>query len=613
MPLSDEIFSDMASDGEGACSSSFVDDRMRLSSDGIRVPDNQENTYAGPSTTVVNNSDDPDVYVDDRIGPDRDYDINRWGRRVPKSPYPPPFRLADAMFMRPAPGVQLPTQEVPPGEKDWSKVKYMDLPGIPSGHRWHIRNPETGEVESATGSIMNDPVKPPMFIPWNVDRLPGRKPPNSDFRAKWATIETDDEDDTDDTGDTPLSPAALRRRSSARFRAQTKALWKIVPKKTKPENTATSSKAQGRYFTAIKIDSDSDDAKQAGNKLTIGNYANAVEELLKQSTKLREQEHQDWHREREHDRIQRRREREEDRVDRRRERDEDRKERQEEWKNFREALDRERERDLEDRREARKETTELFIKVLDKMNRLSRKSDNSSSDAGSATGASKFQGFGNDGHHQSSKQPVKDFEIKKGESTTDNDKEEKSPTMLNFLSGLRWGVANASNDDKRDSDNKSPFSKPLGESSFKNSEQPVDQGEPSKPTDDVDLTEANKGSMVGKKVSFSSDVFGVGDNDEAAKAKDGDQDADKDKTAGFGSSGFRLGGNWSSDKSGLARRAAEDSTRDDDVSLHPYSDNIDHDADEDKQDQSQGWSQVPPPPPGGDDIEGWKKNWTSDW
>jgi len=595
----------MASDGEGGCSSSFVDDR-----------------------TAANESDNSAVDIDPRTGRPREYEINRWGRRVPKSPYPQRFRLADAMYMRPAPGVQRPAQEVPPGEKDWSKVKYMNLPGIPSGHRWHIRNPETGEVESVAGSIMNDPVKPPIFIPWNIERLPGRKLPNSDIRAKWdaetqaakdmrATVESEDDDDTTDT---PLSPAALRRRSSASFRAQTKALWKIVPKKTKLENTArtgkghaTSTKAQGRASAAFNIDSDSDEAKQVGNKKrSVGNYGYAVEELLKESTKLRDQDRDDWRREREEDRIQRRREREEDRIDRRRERDEDRKERQEEWKNFRETLDREREKDLEERREARKETTELFSKMLDKMSRLNRKSDSLGSDAGSATSASKFQGFGNAGHHQSSKQAAKEFEIKKGESTTDKDKEERSPTMLNFLSGLRWGTANTGNDDKHDSANKSPFAKHLGEPSFK-SEQSVDQVEPNQPTDDVDPTESNKGSMVGKKVSFSRDAFGADDNDEAAKAKDGEQDANKDKTGGFGSSGFKLGGNWPSGKSGLARRHAEESVGDDDVSLYSYSNNFDRDADEDEQDHSQSWNQVPPPPPGGDDIEGWKTNWTGDW
>jgi len=585
----------MPSDGEGAGGSSYVDDRPQSERNSDRKRGDAENSYAHLNAATANESGDPPVDIDPRTGRPREYEISRWGRRVPKSPYPPRFRLSDAMFMRPAPGVQRPVQEVPPGEKDWSKVKYRNLPGIPSGHRWHIRNPETGEVESTSGSIMNDPVKPPLFIPWTVDRLPGRKAPNSDIKAKWnaeaerakhrhrkdmrATVET--ENDSSDA--TPLTPAALRRRSSARFRAQTRAVWKIVPKKATTDNKPvakkgrdTTTKGPDLASAAAKADSSAGHKDAAGNvTLSIGTREKAIEELLKEITERRGRDQEDWRREREEDQVQRRQEREEDRTDRRRERDEDRKERQEEWKNFREMLERDRERDLEDRREAQKETAELFNKMFEKMGRLNRKPDALGSDGGSTTSVSKNKNFsvsGNGAYQQSPKQATREFNFKKSESAAEKDTDKKSPIVLNLFSGAKWGVSNAGENDKLDVADKSPLVKKPGDWSFKNSEQSVDGGENNMKTDDLDPTEPNRASTTGKKVSFGTDIFGLGDNDETAKTKDGEKNTGKDdNVVGFGSSAFKFDGSESiGKKSGLARRAAEERAGNEEVSFFPF-------------------------------------------
>lgn len=117
--------------------------------------------------------------IDPRTGEPYKYGTpNHHGHAPRVSPYTH-FRMVDGMLMNPPPGGRRTSSDESTKDKDKKKVHHVNLafPGLPSGHRIKVNNPNNDDdAETVAGSIFDYAEKPSLFNPWTSTRMTGLKP-----------------------------------------------------------------------------------------------------------------------------------------------------------------------------------------------------------------------------------------------------------------------------------------------------------------------------------------------------------------------------------------------------------------------------------------------------
>lgn len=120
--------------------------------------------------------------IDPRTGEPYKYGTPNHHGHAPRISSYTHFRMVDGMLMNPPPGGRRVSSDDTSKDKDKKKVRHFNLawPGLPSGHRIKMNNPNNDDdAETVAGSIFDYPEKPAMFNPWTSTRMAGLKSPTT--------------------------------------------------------------------------------------------------------------------------------------------------------------------------------------------------------------------------------------------------------------------------------------------------------------------------------------------------------------------------------------------------------------------------------------------------